>query len=173
VEGHRAPLADLLNQLSTSTDCCRALHFVTISDSDDNSSDSDASNDNPALFVDYATAAVISSPPVNISPPVEPTSGSVVRGVSPMEQHRVRSSHGLFDDIDGSSTTISPPPRTEHGSTIPPCAAGTQGQHICELRCRCCLVALTVYTTYIMVNGVFLFNLVSSAFAYQIIFPLC
>ena len=147
MDGHRAPLADLLNQQSLSADCCRAMHFVTIRDHDDSaSSDSDASNENGSLSdecVDTAAAddsaslpavdvvTAVSVPPAGSSSVREPLSSATVK-----EHCRVQRSPLLHDTINSSSPTASA--RSGRGSTIQTPSAGAHCQHICMSCCCCC-----------------------------------
>jgi len=138
-DGHRAPLADLLNQLSLSSDCC---HFVTICDGEDSSSsDSDTSNDSGSLVVGSlidecvvtGTADVASLPAVSVPPAVSLSyaAGSSVRdmsGVSATDRCSVRHSPILFDAVNGSATMSTA--RGDHDSNIQPSIAESCCQHL-------------------------------------------
>jgi len=127
VDGHRAPLADLLNQLSSSSDCCRAMHFITIGDSDDSaSSDNEMSNENGsvgtgALSDERSAAAddVASLPAVGIpsADSLASVDGFSVRGLSgtsTKDDCRVQCSQ--CDAVSSSPPTSSA--RNGHGSAI-------------------------------------------------------
>lgn len=135
VDGHRAPLASLLNQLSLSADCCRAMHFVTICDSDDSSgSDSDMSSENGSVG-DTNTADAASVPAVGIATAVSvpPAGSSRVRGLSgaaAKEHGRVLHSPVLRDAVNSSPPASSA--GSGHGAAVQTSTAGTHCQHTCK-----------------------------------------
>lgn len=138
VDGHRAPLADQLNQLSLSADCCRSMHFVTICDSEcDSSSDSDTSNEHGSVSdecIDTAAADVASPPAVGIATAVSiPAAGSsLARDVSckaAKERCRVQCSPVLCDTLNSSPTSSLA--RSGCGSAVQTPSAGSHCQHTC------------------------------------------
>jgi len=144
VDGHRAPVANLLNQISLSADCCRAMHFVTICDSDDSGcSDSDMPSENGSLSdecVDTATADNASLPAVGIATAasIPAAASALVRDLSSAtvkERCRVQGSPVLHDTINSLPLTASA--RSGHGSTIQTPTSAGHCQHICKL-CHCC-----------------------------------